>query len=66
MIDPVMARLIEDVANLKTANEVNLSQIIARLQKLEEEAEQTRVDKEQAERRELARLREVEAKTKAG
>ncbi|MCC7372536.1 MAG: hypothetical protein IT306_29250 [Chloroflexi bacterium] len=58
MIDPVAARLIEDVAELKLSNKFNLAQIVTRLERLEAEAEQAKTDREQAER-ELARLRAV-------
>lgn len=68
MMDPVIAKLIEDVIDLKAANRVNLPQIEARLQRLEAVAEQARVDKEQAERREMAELRQrlAAAEAKAG
>ena len=56
MIDPVVAKMIEDLAELKAANRVNLPQIMARLQALEEAAEQQHTDHEQ-QARELARLR---------
>lgn len=61
MTDPVIADLIGRVTKLEVANDVNLPQLLQRLQRLEEQlgtmAEQARVDKEQADRREMADLR---------
>ena len=60
MIDPVLASLIERVTRLEAANDVNLPQLLQRLQQLEERlitvAEQARIDREQADRREMAEL----------
>lgn len=46
------------VTKLEMANEINWPQIAARVQKLEEVADQARVDVEQASRREMLELRQ--------
>jgi hypothetical protein len=45
------------ITELEVANKVNLPEIIGRIQKLEATAEQDRVNKEQADRKEMAELR---------
>lgn len=53
------------LTRLEDRFEVNAAALMARLERLEEVAEQARVDKEQADRRELARLRDLAAQAEA-
>lgn len=68
MNDPVVARLIEDVAFLKTQTNQNAQLFDKRLEALEDAQRQQMIDKEQASRMEMHNLRMEleEAKKKLG
>lgn len=65
MTDSTIVNHESRITKLELSQEVNMTSVMRRLQSLEEQAEQARVDKEQADRKAMADLRQELAAAQA-